>query len=180
MKTVILATAIRVLIPVFQLFSLYILFRGHNHPGGGFIGGLVGSIAFIFYIMAYGPKQTIHTYFEFKLHKNKARDYHTRARRYYHLLRLNTSRKQRNDSEHYWQHGIFRIEPMYIIATGLLLAATSGIFGFFINEPYMSAIWADFYLPVIGRPGTPILFDLGVYLLVIGMVLKITFVLSEE
>jgi multicomponent Na+:H+ antiporter subunit B len=180
MKTIILATAIRALIPLFQVFSLYILFRGHNHPGGGFIGGLVGSIAFVFYIMAYGPKQTMHTYFEFKLFKNKNKDYHTRARRYFHLLRLNASRKQIDDSEHYWERGLFRIEPMYIIAAGLLLAATSGILGFVIAEPYMSAVWADFYLPVIGRPGTPILFDLGVYLLVIGMVLKLTFVLSEE
>jgi multicomponent Na+:H+ antiporter subunit B len=180
MKTVILATAIRVLIPLFQIFSLYILFRGHNHPGGGFIGGLVGSIAFVFYIMAYGPKQTMHTYFEFKLFKHKNKDYHTRARRYYHLLRLNASRKFIDDSEHYWERGLFRIEPMYIIATGLLLAATSGVLGFFINAPYMTAFWAEFYIPVIGKPGTPILFDMGVYLLVIGMVLKLTFVLSEE
>jgi multicomponent Na+:H+ antiporter subunit B len=38
----------------------------------------------------------------------------------------------------------------------------------------------DFYLPLLGRPGTPILFDVGVYLLVMGVVMKITFIMSEE
>lgn len=180
MNTLILATAIRMLIPVFQVFSLYILFRGHNHPGGGFIGGLVGSIGLIFYVMAYGPKQDIQAFFEFRLLKYKNKEYHIRARRYYHIVRLNSMRKKKATSETHWQHDFFRIEPMYIIATGLLLAALSGLFGFIISEPYMSGIWADFYLPVIGKPGTPILFDLGVYLLVMGVVLKITFVLAEE
>ena len=73
-----------------------------------------------------------------------------------------------------------RIEPIYIIATGLLLAATSGVAGLVFGQPFMHAYWADFYIPILGKPGTPILFDIGVYLLVIGVVLKITFVMSEE
>jgi multicomponent Na+:H+ antiporter subunit B len=180
MKTIILGTAIRVLIPVFQIFSLYILFRGHNHPGGGFIGGLVGSIAFIFYIMAYGPKQAVHTFFDFRLFHNQKLPHQSRARYYFHLVRLNTWRRKKAESELPLQHKIFRLEPMYLMATGLFMATTSGIFGFFINSPYMTALWTDFYLPILGRPGTPILFDIGVYMLVIGIVLKITFVMSEE
>ena len=75
---------------------------------------------------------------------------------------------------------MLRIEPVYIIATGLFLATTSGVLGLLSGQPYMHAYWSDFYIPVLGKPGTPILFDLGVYLLVIGVVLKITFVMSEE
>ena len=95
-------------------------------------------------------------------------------------MRINTARKQKTAGEKYWQQGMFRVEPMYLVAIGLLLATTSGLLGFLVSEPYMSGVWADFYLPIIGRPGSPIMFDTGVYLLVMGIVLKITFVLSEE
>ena len=46
------------------------------------------------------------------------------------------------------------------------------------GEPFMTALWADFYLPIIGKPGTPVLFDVGVFILVIGVVLQITFTMS--
>ena len=44
--SLILLTATRYLVPVLFLFSLYLLTRGHNEPGGGFVGGLVASSAF--------------------------------------------------------------------------------------------------------------------------------------
>ncbi len=181
MKTVILSTAIRLLIPVFQLFSLYILFRGHNHSGGGFIGGLVGSIAFIFYGMSYGPKHGIHALFNVEFFIENKADYRRRTRFYYHALRRNALiRKMTGERKKKWHHRVFRLEPMYLIGVGLFLATTSGLFGMFFQGPFMSALWTDFYLPILGRPGTPILFDVGVYLLVMGVVLKITFIMSEE
>lgn len=180
MRTIILATAIRLLIPVFQIFSLYILFRGHNHPGGGFIGGLVGSIGFIFYVMSYGPKQTLKRHFTLHLIVGKKMDRYTRARYNFHIGRVNAFHRRKIESEWKWEHRLMRLEPIYFIATGLLIAITSGLPGLFGAGPYMSAEWADFYIPIIGRPGTPIMFDIGVYLLVIGITLKITFVMSEE
>lgn len=180
MRTIILATAIRLLIPIFQIFSLYILFRGHNHPGGGFIAGLIGSIGFIFYLMTYGTKQTLKHFFKLRLLIGKETDYHSRARYNFHMARVNASHRRKIKSEWKWEHRMMQIEPVYIIAMGLLLAATSGVLGFFTQGPYMSALWADFEIPVIGKPGTPLLFDAGVYLLVMGIVLKITFVMSEE
>lgn len=36
------------------LYSLYILLRGHNAPGGGFIGGLIGGVGLLFYAIGRG------------------------------------------------------------------------------------------------------------------------------
>lgn len=46
-------------IMVFQIIlSLFFLFRGHNHPGGGFIGGLLIASAFILYAFAFDVDRT--------------------------------------------------------------------------------------------------------------------------
>ena len=58
MQSVILTTATRILTPMLFLFSAFILFRGHNLPGGGFIGGLVASATFILHSYAYGVENT--------------------------------------------------------------------------------------------------------------------------
>lgn len=47
MKSTILQTATTYLLPILLLFSIFILLRGHYHPGGGFVGGLIASIAFV-------------------------------------------------------------------------------------------------------------------------------------
>lgn len=54
MRSLILTTATRYLLPLMLLFSVFILVRGHHDPGGGFIGGLVASAAFALYGFAYG------------------------------------------------------------------------------------------------------------------------------
>ena len=38
--------------------SLFVLLRGHNEPGGGFIGGLIGALGFVFHAIALGPAAT--------------------------------------------------------------------------------------------------------------------------
>ncbi len=133
MKTPILQTVINVLMPLFFIFSLYLLFRGHNEPGGGFIGGLIASIAFVFHAMVFDSRVTIR---------------------------------------------VFRLNPVRLIAFGLAISLFSAFIAVFLGEPFMTAVWADFYLPIIGKPGTPVLFDIGVFILVIGIVLKITFTMS--
>jgi multisubunit Na+/H+ antiporter MnhB subunit len=54
MTSSILQTATRFLMPLLLLFALFLLWRGHNEPGGGFVGGLVAAAAFVLYAMAYG------------------------------------------------------------------------------------------------------------------------------
>ncbi len=58
MNSIILNAATRLLVALLLVFSVYMLLRGHNLPGGGFIGGLVGATGFVFYVIAHGPKST--------------------------------------------------------------------------------------------------------------------------
>jgi multicomponent Na+:H+ antiporter subunit B len=52
--TLILRAAVRLLMPLLLLFSIFVLLRGHNRPGGGFVGGLVAAGAFALYAFARG------------------------------------------------------------------------------------------------------------------------------
>ena len=54
MHSHILKIAARQLLVPFLVISIIILWRGHNQPGGGFIGGLVAAAAFILYNVAFG------------------------------------------------------------------------------------------------------------------------------
>ncbi|HOO83831.1 MAG TPA: Na+/H+ antiporter subunit B [Prolixibacteraceae bacterium] len=134
MKTVILSTTVKLLMPLFFLFSVFLLFRGHNLPGGGFIGGLMAAIAFFLHSMVFGVNVTKRTY---------------------------------------------RLNPVRIMALGLILALVAVIIPLFVGLPLFTGMWAGFSMPLIGKPGTPLLFDVGVYFVVIGVVLNITFVLTK-
>ena len=50
MNTLIMRETTRLLVPVILMFSVFVLLRGHNHPGGGFVGGLIAGIALCLYI----------------------------------------------------------------------------------------------------------------------------------
>ncbi len=54
MNSVILRAGTRYLAGLLLIFSLYMLIRGHNEPGGGFIGGLIGSTGFVLFAVACG------------------------------------------------------------------------------------------------------------------------------
>lgn len=58
MNSIILRTASNYLLPLLLLFSVFVLLRGHYLPGGGFIGGLIASIAFVLHAFANGLKKT--------------------------------------------------------------------------------------------------------------------------
>jgi multicomponent Na+:H+ antiporter subunit B len=60
MKSLILRTASRYLMVLLVLFSVFILFRGHNEPGGGFVGGLLIAGAFALYALAYEAEAARH------------------------------------------------------------------------------------------------------------------------
>jgi multicomponent Na+:H+ antiporter subunit B len=136
MTSLILTTATRYLLPLLLLFSFFMLVRGHNEPGGGFMGGLVAAAAFALYAIAFNVSE---------------------ARR------------------------LMKVDPHLLFAVGLLLAVGSGgVAPLFFRQPFLTGIWSDFGLPAIGKLGTPLLFDLGVYFVVVGITMLIIFSLAEE
>ena len=68
------------------------------------------------------------------------------------------------------------VEPSRLIGGGLLLAVGSGLLPVMTAKPFLTAQWLA---PDMGL-GTPLLFDLGVFCVVIGVVLTMTFMLGEE
>jgi len=135
MKSVILAALSRLIFGLLIFFSLFLLLRGHNLPGGGFVGGLVAASAFVLQAMAEGFKE---------------------ARR-----RL-----------------IFPARG--IIGIGLTVAVASGCLGMFYGDPFLTGMWTPGALPLLGKLGTPLLFDFGVYLTVLGVTCQVVFSLGEE
>jgi multicomponent Na+:H+ antiporter subunit B len=134
MKTIIFKTASTYLLPLLLLFSVFILLRGHYLPGGGFVGGLIASIAYVIHTFANGIEKT----------KN-----------------------------------IVKFHPGFLMPLGLSLALAAGAAPLFISEPFMTGLWFDDPLPVIGMVGTALFFDTGVFLVVIGVTLTIIFTISE-
>lgn len=58
MNTLIFRTVAPLLVVVMLVFSVFVCLRGHNEPGGGFIGGLIAASAIAIYGMAVGPQAT--------------------------------------------------------------------------------------------------------------------------
>ena len=75
-----------------------------------------------------------------------------------------------------------RVDPRTMIAVGLLVAIASGAIALLDREPVLTAQWDTVH--VFGLPeftvGTPLLFDLGVFIVVLGVTLTIILALAEE
>jgi multicomponent Na+:H+ antiporter subunit B len=121
--------------PLLLLFALFLLLRGHNEPGGGFVGGLVVAAAFVLHVIAYG---------------------------------VAASRRA------------LLVEPSTLLGAGLLVAVGSGVPAVVLGLPFMTAVWTTVGVGAAAVDvGTPLVFDVGVFLAVIGVVLTIVFTLSE-
>ena len=133
MNTLILRETTRRLVALILVFSVFLLLRGHEHPGGGFVGGLVASVAFSLYAFVFGPQAA---------------------------------------------RGILRADPRTVGAIGLALAIASGFVGPIRDGvPFLTGQWGT----VAGlKIGTPVIFDVGVYLVVIGVVLTFVLGIKEQ
>ncbi len=87
---------------------------------------------------------------------------------------------------HAFAHGLrttrhlLRIHPGYLMPAGLALSIGSGLLPVLAQgRPFLTGIWHPEPLEVIGGIGTPLFFDLGVFLVVIGASLTILFTISE-
>lgn len=130
MNSLILTVTSRLIVPLMLLFSLFLLVRGHNLPGGGFVGGLTAGIALILHALAHSVDHTMR---------------------------------------------VFRINTIRLISSGLLLALGSGLWGIISGGAFLQGKWLPWDIPVIPKLGTPFLFDIGVYVVVLGITLLITF-----
>ncbi|MCF7863393.1 MAG: Na+/H+ antiporter subunit B [Kiritimatiellales bacterium] len=77
---------------------------------------------------------------------------------------------------------MLRFDPRDISAVGLAIALCSGLPSLVCGHPFLTGIW--WKVPV--RPGvvidigTPVIFDIGVYFVVLGVLLTLVFALGEE
>jgi multicomponent Na+:H+ antiporter subunit B len=75
---------------------------------------------------------------------------------------------------------LLRVHPMALMPVGLALAVFSAILPLFQGLPVMTGLWLNRPFPVVGLIGSALLFDLGVYLVVLGVALTIIFTISES
>lgn len=125
MRSLIVAVFARALFVLMLVVSIYVLYRGHNEPGGGFVGGLIAASGFALVTLAEGTRATRIT---------------------------------------------LRVDPPVLMGIGILCAFTSGLPGLVRDGSFLAHQWVvagDMHL------GTPLLFDLGVYLVVLGGVLAL-------
>jgi multicomponent Na+:H+ antiporter subunit A len=130
--SLVLRTAARLLLALLLVTALFMLWRGHNEPGGGFIGGLFAAAAVVLYLLADRRRAT---------------------------------------------ERLLRVSPRLGLAVGLAVAVASGLVGVVLaGAPFLTGQWTS-----VGglKLGTPLLFDVGVFLVVVGFVLTIVLALEQ-
>ncbi len=125
-ESIVLKTLLKALVSGMFLAALFLFFRGHNAPGGGFIAGLVGAGAASLVGFTFGVSGL---------------------------------------------RAIYLGRPVRLMILGLGCAYLSALWGTFANSIFFTGLWNEF--AIVGKLGTPVLFDLGVFLVVIGIFLQI-------
>lgn len=137
MNSIILIAGARLQVVLLLVFSAYMLLRGHNAPGGGFIGGLIAATGFVVYAIACGTKDA---------------------------------------------RTALRFEPETIAGAGLGIALLAGVAAVLWGDAFFTGQWL-FIGATADSKGLPLstvlVFDIGVYLVVLGAVLSIVFALEE-
>ncbi|SFV38401.1 multicomponent K+:H+ antiporter subunit A [Devosia crocina] len=123
--------------PFVIVIAVYMFLRGHDLPGGGFIAGIIMSLAFILQYMAGGTR---------------------------------------------WVEERLRILPLIWIGWGLLLCLLTGLGAMIMGMPFLTSGFTYLYLPLIGRvpAATALIFDLGVFALVVGAAVLMLIALAHQ
>ena len=136
-RSILLEVIVRVLFHTIIVVSIYLLFAGHNQPGGGFAGGLVAGMALVMRYIAGGR----------------------------------------------WELGAAApTDAGRLLGAGLILAVGTAVVPLFFGvAPLTSTFW-EWEIPGIGHMEfvTSTIFDVGVYLVVIGLVLDVLRSLGAE
>ncbi|MFC7185859.1 MnhB domain-containing protein [Halorubrum yunnanense] len=154
MTTTIMRTTARVTVPVVLVVAISLFLQGHNLPGGGFIGGVLTAAAFVLIYVAYDL------------------DY---------LESGVLGREVEHGTSVFEQRTVTAYRR--ILLAGLVVVLASGFGGMLIGDPFLT----QGYVHLEGVPiyrevelASALLFDLGVYLVVVGSVLTIVSVVSAE
>lgn len=117
--------------------SLFLLFTGHNTPGGGFIAGLVAGAAFVLRYVSGAVPAVV---------------------------------------------AVAPVSPRVLFGLGLLAALLTGLVPVALGRPFLDSAIVTADLPVLGpvKLVTVLFFDVGVYLVVLGLVLSVLRVLGED
>jgi multicomponent Na+:H+ antiporter subunit B len=76
---------------------------------------------------------------------------------------------------------LLRFDPRDVTAIGLAIALLSGLPALLLGHPFLTGTWWDLPLPhTVLHIGTPLIFDIGVYFVVLGVLLTLVFSLGEE
>jgi multicomponent Na+:H+ antiporter subunit A len=136
-RSLILEVLVRLVFHPAIVVSVFLLFAGHNAPGGGFAAGLVAGLALIARYLAGGRYELGET---------------------------------------------LPIGPGVLLGAGMLLATGTAIGSFFVGAEVLTSAYFSAEVPVFGYIsfGTSTIFDVGVYLVVIGVVLDILRALGGE
>lgn len=136
-RSIFLEVIVRILFHTIMVVSIYVLFAGHNGPGGGFAGGLVAGMALVMRYIAGGR----------------------------------------------WELGAAApTDAGRLLGLGMLLAVGSAIVPLFSGQPPLTSTFWEADIPVLGHIEfvTSTIFDMGVYLVVIGLVLDVLRSLGAE
>ncbi|SFE06870.1 Na+/H+ antiporter subunit A [Blastococcus tunisiensis] len=136
-RSVILEVVTRILFHTILVFSIFLLFSGHNEPGGGFAGGLVAGLALVLRYLAGGR---------------------------------------------YELGEAAPVDPGLLLGVGLLFSGGTGVVGLVLGVEVLQTAILETTLPVLGdvKLVTSLFFDIGVYLIVVGLVLDILRSLGAE
>ncbi|MEV2237436.1 Na+/H+ antiporter subunit A [Micromonospora sp. NPDC049891] len=136
-QSVILQVVTRLLFHAIVIFSIYLLFSGHNAPGGGFAAGLVAGLALAVRYLAGGRTEL---------------------------------------------NGAAPVDAGVVLGAGLFVAVGTGVGAMLLGGQFLQSALLDFHLPVLGHVHfvTSVFFDVGVYLIVVGLVLDILRSLGAE
>jgi multicomponent Na+:H+ antiporter subunit A len=137
LRSPILEVVTRLMFHTMVLFSIYLLFAGHNAPGGGFAGGLVVGLALVLRYLAGGRHE------------------------------LDVAAP---------------VDAGVVMGTGLFVALGTGLAAMVAGGEVLQSTLMDWHLPLLGHVHfvTSMVFDVGVYLVVIGVVLNILRTLGAE
>jgi multicomponent Na+:H+ antiporter subunit B len=146
MTTVIMKTTTRVVVPVILVVAISLFLQGHTQPGGGFIGGVLTVAALVLIYVAYDL------------------DY----------LEVGVLDRDVDPSA-----GIYdqRIVTAYhrLFNFGLVVVLASGFAALLFGQPFLSQTFDYVHLPLFGEIelASALVFDVGIYCVVVGGLLSI-------